>query len=119
MATFKWDEWRWKCCDCRIEYFVEDYRFCPRCGRARPFTLRMKEITSTMAALDERDEVMARIESLERHCQCKGPPLSERVGALEAWQRDVMAEPFRQWQAVKLELAEQGGGDKQPERSAG
>ena len=72
MATFKRDEWRWKCCDCRIEYFVEDYRFCPRCGRARPDPMP----SPCYNYYFEASGLIRRIESLERHCQCKGPPRS-------------------------------------------
>ena len=93
--------WHWKCCG--FTYLDRKHCYCFRCGRARPYTLRMQEINCEMAALDERDELVARIESLERQCQYNWPPLSGRVEALEAWQKDVMAETFRSWQLAKAE----------------
>ena len=30
------DKWRWECYLCKVEFFVEDYRWCPRCGGKRP-----------------------------------------------------------------------------------
>lgn len=59
---------RWGCNNCLEEYYVARYNYCPLCGHPR-----------------------------------SGPPLSERVGALEAWQKDVMTEPFRRWQLGKAE----------------
>jgi len=82
-------EWYWKCEDCDIEFYDSYYKFCYECGRARPFTLRMKEINSIMASLDERDEVIARIESLERW-------RSYRFGVHEATEEEA-----REWSRYK------------------
>ena len=72
--------WYWKCGLCNIEYYVEDYEFCYRCGQRRRYPA------------DETDDS---IRQMEMHSRTLN--LERRVNALERTiksLRDVLVDEY-------------------------